>query len=90
MPEWSLIFTNDAKTSFSRLDKTVRRRVAEKLDWFVENFDFLSPLSLAGEYREFYKLRVGNWRIIYKISLMEKVLIVTNIEHRSKAYRKKK
>lgn len=90
MTGWSLSFTTDAKAGFSKLDKVVRERIAEKIDWLVENFDFISPLSLTGEYREFYKLRAGDWRIFYKIKLVEKLIVVTNVEHRSKAYKKKK
>lgn len=90
MSAWSLEFSQDAKRDFTKLGRSIRIRLAEKLKWFSENFDSLSPLSLTGEYREFYKLRVGDWRIFYKIDIADRILIIEYIDHRSKAYRKRK
>ncbi|MEK6809510.1 MAG: type II toxin-antitoxin system RelE/ParE family toxin [Nanoarchaeota archaeon] len=42
------------------------------------------------DYREFYKLRVGDWRVVYKIDWKEQTIIASYIDHRSKVYRKRK
>jgi len=67
MSKWSLSFTLEAKNDLERLDKNLRRRVIEKLGWLKDNFDKIIPSALGGEWRGFFKLRVGDWRIIYKI-----------------------
>ena len=55
----------EAERDLVRLDLLVRERVIGKLDWFLDNFDSIFPIPLTGEYREFYKLRAGDWRIFY-------------------------
>lgn len=61
----------------------------EKLDWFVANFESLFPIPLTGELREFYKLRVGDWRIFYSINWQKYVIRAEYIDNRDKAYKKK-
>lgn len=73
MSEWSLDFDPDADRDLGKLDKQDRRRIIDKLDWLLENFDQLLPQPLSAELRDFYKLRVGDWRVVYKIDWRDKV-----------------
>lgn len=86
----SLEFSKDAMKDFAGLDHTVRRQINEKLDWFLENFDSLFPIPLTGEFREFFKLRAGGWRIFYKVDWKDQKVIIEYVRHRSKAYKKQK
>ena len=43
MEGWQLEFSVDADDDLAKLDKIVRQRIIEKLDWFLKNFDSLSP-----------------------------------------------
>ena len=90
MPKWSLQFSPDAEKDIIRLDKDIRTRVIEKLDWFLEHFDDLFPIPLTGDFREFYKLRVGDWRIFYDIDWRKFTIRVVYIERRDKAYKKRR
>ena len=89
MEGWQLEFSVDADDDLAKLDKIVRQRIIEKLDWFLKNFDSLSPESLAGEYREFYKLRVGQWRVFYTVNWQNQMVTVHYIDPRDKSYRKR-
>ena len=89
MSAWKVEFRPRAEGDLSKLDKVIRRRIIEKLDWLAANFENIFPLSLAGEFRDFNKLRVGDWRVFYKISWEGKTIDVCYIEHRSKAYKNK-
>ena len=42
-------------------------------------------LKLSGE--ELYRIRVGNYRIIYGIDVDERAVSVISVRHRSRAYR---
>lgn len=90
MPEWASEFSKDAKEDLVRLDQEVRRRIIEKLDWFTANFESLFPVPLTGEFREFYKLRVGDWRIFYSINWVEHIIKVEYIDNRDKAYKRRR
>ena len=89
MPKWTIEFIPEAKTDLEKLDKNLRRRIVEKLDWLRTNFDDIIPSALGGEWRGFFKLRVGDWRIIYKIEWDKNQIVVYVIERRDKIYKKR-
>lgn len=89
MAGWALDFDPDAERDLGKLDQQARRRIIDKLDWFLENFDNLLPQPLSAELRDFYKLRVGDWRVVYKIDWARKVITVCYIGWRDKVYKRK-
>ena len=80
----------DAEDSFKKLDKSVQRRIAQKIDWLAEYADKVihHPLkSLPDDLRGLCKIRVGDYRIIYWIYDNSKHIKIYDIEHRGKDYR---
>ena len=65
MKRWRVEFQGRAEDDLARLDRTARRRIITGLYWLTENFDEVTPLSLGGEWKGFFKFRVGDWRTIY-------------------------
>jgi len=60
----------------------------EKIEWLCMNFDKTNLLALTNEWRVFFKLRVGDWQIIYKVDWEEHNIIVWIIDKRDKVYKK--
>jgi addiction module RelE/StbE family toxin len=89
MVRWSLDFSPEAEKDLAKLDHETRRRVIDKLDWLIKNFDSILPLPLHADFKDFYKLRVGDWRAAYKIDWKKENIIVCYIDHRGKIYKKK-
>jgi len=89
MAKWNLVFDSSAEKDFKKLDKKLKERIVEKLDWLSKNFDNLIPLPLTGEWRGFFKLKIGDWRVIYKVNWDKNQIIVYAIGHRKKIYKKK-
>ncbi len=89
MSEWSVDFEDEALEDLERLASTVREDVLGKLEWLRVHFSEVSPIPLSAEWRGFYKLRVGDYRIIYDVRWSSFRLIVVVVEHRSRAYRRK-
>lgn len=87
MAEWILEFLPQAKKDLAQCDREVRRRIIDKLEWLVKNFDVISPSVLAGEFKDFQKLRVGDWRIIYKTVWEKRKIFVCYIDKRDKIYK---
>lgn len=84
---YELRFLDAALDDLKRLDKGVARRVISRLDWLSVNFELLTPESLTGVLSDFYKFRVGDYRVIYQILPEEKIIIVHAIGHRRDIYR---
>ena len=88
MNRWAIEFLPAAQKDLQGLDSTTKRRVIAKLDWLSENFDSLIPTPLIGEFREFFKLRVGDLRIFYKVWRSRGSILICYIDRRDKAYKK--
>ena len=80
----------DAATrELARLDKPLARRIIERITWLATNLDTISPEALMGELTGFYKLRVGDYRVIYEILHAEQTLMIHAIGHRREIYRRR-
>ena len=90
MTKWSVEFTREAEKDISILDKPVRKRIIEKLDWLEDNFSGVLPTVLTADFRDYFKLRVGDWRIFYQVNWYRNIITVRYIDHRSRAYKKNK
>ncbi len=78
----------DAATrELSALDRQIASRVAKRVGWLAENLDSIKPQPLSGELSELYKLRVGDYRIIYEILRTEQTIVVHAVGHRREIYR---
>ena len=62
----------------------MQQRTVERLRWFLEN-DVL-PEPLEGNFKGLYRLRVGDYRIVYDFSA-ETIMRVLMVRHRSNAYK---
>jgi len=65
----------------------VVERIAAKLLFLADNAEAIRHLPLRGNLSGFYKLRVGDYRVIYKLFRNEKLLLVYALGHRSTVYR---
>jgi len=89
MPDWKIEFEPKAVDDLKSLDKPVRKRILQRLEWLGINFSQVTPLPLSGEWKGFFKLRVGDWRVVYKIDDDKKILIIAYIDSRDKIYKRK-
>lgn len=77
-----------ASRELTRLDKPVGRRIVDRINWLSENLDSIKPEELKGDLEGLYKLRIGDYRVIYEILHKEQTLIIHAIGHRKEIYRK--
>ena len=84
---YQVVILPKALNDLSKIDKTVSRRIIEKLWWLSENIESITPLSLTGKYIDLFKLRIGDWRVIYDIDRDQKIITVHKADHRSEIYK---
>jgi len=87
MASYSIRILKPAIRDLERLDKNVATRIVERIDWLSENFPSIKPTALKGELSGLFKLREGDYRIIYQILHKERTLVIHAIGHRRKIYR---
>lgn len=79
---------NAAARELARLDRPVGRRVVKRINWLAANLDDVRVEALTGDLADFYKLRVGDYRVLYEILESEHVIVIHHIGHRRDIYRK--
>ncbi|MDB9456484.1 type II toxin-antitoxin system mRNA interferase toxin, RelE/StbE family [Dolichospermum circinale CS-534/05] len=83
---YSVSFESESITDLDNLDQVVRLRILNKIQWLSVNFEQITPLSLTGQWLGFYKLRVGDYRVIYELDIEEQLIIIIRIGHRREIY----
>ena len=87
MASYSIRILKPAIRELESLDKNTARRIIERIDWLSENFPSIKPIALKGELSGLFKIREGDYRIIYQILHKEKTLVIHAIGHRKEIYR---
>jgi len=78
-----------ATRDLERLDKPLAHRIVERIRWLATNLDEIRPEPLTGDLAGFYKLRVGDYRVVYEILHTENVIVIHQIGHRRDIYRRR-
>ena len=83
---YDITFTDDADDDLSRLDNTVKELVINRLNWMAENAELVNHRALTGRWAGFYRLRAGDYRVLYTIDRENHRIVVEVIGHRSDVY----
>ncbi len=79
-------FAPKAERNFKDLNKPIQSRLARRIDLLAENPFPQGTRKLAGE-EDLYRLRVGDYRIIYQVQGRRLVVLIVGIGHRRDVYR---
>ncbi|MEA3441657.1 MAG: type II toxin-antitoxin system RelE/ParE family toxin [Chloroflexota bacterium] len=85
---YQINFLDAATKDLSRLDKPNAQRILKRIRWLVENISSIKHQQLSGDFAGLYKLRVGNYRVIYEILYVEHIMIIHLIGHRREIYKR--
>ena len=78
-----------ASKDLARLDKPVARRIVERVHWLAENLEDTTLEALTGELDGLFKLRIGDYRVVYELIHNEQLIMIHAIGHRREIYRKR-
>lgn len=86
---WTIRVSSNAEKYYRKLDRKLRKRIKNAL---VTLSQYEKPLEhpqvkpLTGNLKGFYRLRIGNYRIIFGLLEESKIIAVVNIFPRGDAY----
>lgn len=78
-------WTESSFKKLERLDKRTQERIIERLDEAAAD-PFVVAKRLSGV--NLYSIRVGDYRVIASIERRKMVILVVEVGHRSKVYKK--
>ena len=85
MPAKLLVLANKADKNLSKLPLKIQKRILEAFHKIKNNP--MSGIKLHGQLNQFYKYRVGDYRIVYFLDTKKNRIEVLKIEHRQGVYK---
>ena len=68
------------------MSPVIRECILRKIDSLALNFEQSAPQRLKSSLSGFYKLRIGDHRVIYEVEPETQVLVVVRAGHRREIY----
>ena len=87
---WTIEIKPTAVKSYKKLDKQIKQRIKKALNELKDSDNPLKSANtkmLSGKLKGDYRLRIGNYRILFTPDIEEKMLYVYAILSREGAYK---
>ena len=85
--KYEVEFSLQANKFLSKIDKSLRKKIIRKIEWLAKNCEIINHKPLQYEFKDYFKLKLGKIRIIYKIFLHRKVILIAYIDFRDRIYK---
>ena len=86
MADYAVVFARSARKELQNLDPQVARRILKQIEGLVTDPRPPGVVKLEGA-TDLWRIRVGQWRVVYRVSDSDHLVDVTAVRHRSDAYR---
>jgi mRNA interferase RelE/StbE len=84
---WTVELTDSAKKQLARIDKAQAQRITKYLRRVMQLEDpRATGKALTGNLREYWRYRVGDYRVICEIRDAELVIVAVMVGHRKEVY----
>lgn len=84
---WSVVISRKALKEMASLPKPVVARITEAIDDLREEPRPAGVKKLKGREEYLWRIRIGNYRVVYSIEDKIRVVEVRDVGHRSSIYR---
>ena len=82
---WNVLWSDKSKKQLSKMDKKTARIIRDAvLDCIDDPFSRVIRLTNS----PFYRLRVGNYRVILDLQQSKMIIFVVETDHRGRIYKK--
>ncbi len=87
MPEpYGLLLTSNARDDLKRINRSDAERIVKKMRWVAANAELVQHEPLKGQWSDYYRWRIGDYRAIYELDHDGLLVIVAFIGHRREVY----
>ena len=81
----NLQLAQSADKNLTKLPENIQSKIILSFDKIKQNP--ISGIKLHGELKNYYKFRVGDYRIVYRFNPKESLIQIVKIEHRQGVYK---
>jgi len=86
MPEYSIVFARSARRELEGLPRLVKPRILDRIEQLSGKPCPIGVRKVVGS-ESLWRLRIGNYRVIYGVYDGQKLVDMIHIRHRRDAYR---
>jgi len=86
MDEYNIGFKSSAAKEFRNLPENIKQTIEIAIDELRQNPRPIGVVKLQNE-EDLYRIRVGDYRVVYEIDDAAKSILITRVRHRREAYR---
>lgn len=87
--DYKIEFSKQAQKQFKALPKLFQERLAPQINALASNPRPRGSIQLSGVEEDVYRIRVGDYRIVYEINDRILRVWIIQVGHRREVYRKK-
>jgi mRNA interferase RelE/StbE len=86
MADYTITFARSARKELENLPANIADRIVLKIEALAANPRLPGVIKLQGS-RNFWRLRVGDYRVVYSINDSSRMLDIAVVRHRRDVYR---
>lgn len=86
MADYGVVFARSARKELQNLDPQVARRIIKEIEALVTDPRPSGVVKLEGA-TDLWRIRIGQWRVVYRVSDRDRLVDIVAIRHRSDVYR---
>lgn len=83
---YDIEFKAEVIIGLETLTSTIQERILRKIRWLAENFENVNPQALSADLSGLFKLRVGDYRVIYSFNTETQIMTIHKVGHRRDIY----
>jgi mRNA interferase RelE/StbE len=84
---YELAFHPNVAKDLRGLDKSIRQRILSRIEWLVDHVEEIRHEPLTAQWAGMYRLRIGDYRVIYDLELEQRRIIIYAVGHRREIYK---
>jgi mRNA interferase RelE/StbE len=83
---YKVVYLDQVEEDLKKLDKSTVKKILARIETYLAADPKELGKSLKGGFQGYWRYRWGNYRVIYKISEQEILILILRIGHRKEIY----
>lgn len=83
---YKVVYLDQVEGDLKKLDKTTVKKILTRIEGYLAADPKGLGKPLKGEFLRYWRYRWGDYRVIYKISEREILILILRISHRKEVY----
>ena len=83
---YKVVYLDRVEEDFKKLDRTTAKKIIARIEGYLAADPKALGKPLKGDFQGYWRYRWGDYRVIYKISEREIVILILRVAHRKGIY----